>query len=67
MRSIPEKASQDFHPEVTPPEIRKYLESVGWTQSSEWPYWFYNEDFPALTWEQAMAIEYYKFVTIGGR
>lgn len=60
----------DF-PGVEPPsEIRTFLNARGWTRSDSngLEGWFYgaSSELMGFTWEQAVAYEYYRFVTLGG-
>ena len=51
---------------VTPNQIYSFLQARDWSmQDDHWEHTFKHHY--AMTWEQAMAIEFYEFITLGGR
>lgn len=49
----------------TPDDIETFLRARGWIQAS--PRWQHDDKRRYfMTWEQAVAIEFYEFITIGG-
>lgn len=59
------------HPEC-PPDIRSFLGSRGWqmvhTGMGNTEGWQHSSKTRAtMTWEQAMACEFYEFITLGGK
>lgn len=53
--------------QLPPVHIGSWLVQMGWQQHQG--KWKHQPDtnVPSYTWEQAMAIEFYRFVTIGGK
>jgi hypothetical protein len=53
------------HEVDAPDDVERFLRARGWTQvSPRWQHSDKNRFF--MTWEQAMALEFYEFITIGG-
>lgn len=53
-----------------PDDIRIFLSAQGW--ATPWGHSndtvrFSRDTYQDFTWEQAMAVEFYKFITLGGR
>lgn len=60
--------SQAMPQSVTPADITNFLISRGWTEYGPFDdVWKHTaKGHSELSWEQAMAIEFYEFITLGG-
>lgn len=55
---------------IAPPDIHGFLNSRGWSEVSNTPADRFSnvaKGRNGFTWEQAMACEFYEFITLGGR
>lgn len=51
-----------------PGDISHFLHERDWWQSSDSTgQYFEKQQYTRMTWEQAMAVEFYAFITLGGR
>jgi hypothetical protein len=50
-----------------PFEIRPWLEGRGWTNQFGDRWYMYAKHRESFTWEQAVACEFYEFISLGGR
>jgi hypothetical protein len=59
-------APLDFGP--IPGDVASFLGERGWGSDNDMTHW-YRDQLSGFyySWEQAMAIEFYKFITLGGR
>lgn len=54
--------------DFAPPEVQKLLFAQGWAENSySGPRSWTRNGGPQYTWEQAMAIEFANFITLGGK
>ncbi len=51
---------------VCPDEVREFLFARGWTNNYGDRWSMYLKYRESLTWEQAVACEFYEFITLGG-
>lgn len=51
-----------------PPDVREWLVSRGWSDGfvNGNLLWTASGNYMNLTWEQAVAVEMYRFITLGG-